>query len=82
MAREYPRFIYSNTQNTKSKGPFVVHLLEPRFLARIYNTKNSPTIQNDCIVEVLEVFSENADMDKISKILLDIEYRYTNNRFE
>lgn len=35
MGREYPRFLFSNPKNTKSKGPFVVHTLEPRFIARI-----------------------------------------------
>lgn len=35
MAREYPRFIFSNPQNTKSKGPFIVHLLEPRLVFRV-----------------------------------------------
>jgi hypothetical protein len=35
MAREYPRFIYSNPTNTKSKGPFIIHLLEPRLLFKV-----------------------------------------------
>ena len=38
MARKYPRFLYSNPGNTKSEGPFIVHLLEPRFVA-VYGTK-------------------------------------------
>ncbi len=32
MAREYPRFLFSNPQNTKSKGPFIIHCLEPRLI--------------------------------------------------
>ena len=27
MGRNYPRFLYSNPTNTKSPGPFIVHLL-------------------------------------------------------
>lgn len=56
MAREYPRFLYSDPQNTKSKGPFVVHLIEPRFIARINDHRSFKVIANDCTVDVLEVF--------------------------
>lgn len=35
MKRNYPRFLYSNPQNTKSKGPFIVHTLPPRIIMRI-----------------------------------------------
>lgn len=35
MAREFPRFLFSNPKNTKSKGPFVVHTLHPKFIVRI-----------------------------------------------
>jgi len=35
MAREYPRFLFSNPQNTKSKGPFIVHCLEPFCIFRL-----------------------------------------------
>lgn len=35
MARNYPRFIYSNPTNTKSEGPFIVHLLEPRLIFKV-----------------------------------------------
>lgn len=38
MAREYPRFLFSDPKNTKSKGPFVVHTLHPRLLFRIIKT--------------------------------------------
>ncbi len=39
MARNYPRFLYSNPQNTKSKGPFIVHLLDPRLVFSIVFTE-------------------------------------------
>jgi hypothetical protein len=35
MARNYPRFLYSNPQNTKSKGPFIVHTLYPKAVFRV-----------------------------------------------
>lgn len=30
MARMYPRFLYADPKDTKSKGPFIVHLMDPR----------------------------------------------------
>jgi len=39
MARNYPRFIYSSPAKTISQGPFVIHCLEPRFIAKIENNK-------------------------------------------
>lgn len=35
MQRLFPRFLFSNPQNTKSKGPFIVHTLEPRIILRV-----------------------------------------------
>ncbi len=35
MARNYPRYLFSDPQNTKSKGPFIVHLLDPRIIVKI-----------------------------------------------
>jgi hypothetical protein len=35
--RDYPKFLFSNPTNTKSKGPFIVHLLEPRLVFRVIN---------------------------------------------
>jgi hypothetical protein len=39
MARSYPRFLFSNPKNTKTKGPFIVHLLYPKMICGVYNTK-------------------------------------------
>jgi len=36
MARTYPRFLFSNPQNTKSKGPFLNHTIFPRMLCRLH----------------------------------------------
>ncbi len=38
MARGYPRFLYSNPQNTKSEGPFIVHTLYPKAVFRIFSS--------------------------------------------
>lgn len=35
MARQYPRFLFSDPQNTRSKGPFVIHTLDPRLLFKL-----------------------------------------------
>jgi hypothetical protein len=35
MAKEYPRFIFSNPKNTKSKGPFVIHTLDPFIICSV-----------------------------------------------
>ena len=40
MARGYPRFLFSNPQNVKTPGPFVVHCLEPRFIVRVDTCPN------------------------------------------
>lgn len=43
MARQTPRFLYSNPQNSKSKGPFIIHTIEPRLIAKIvYGCKEDP----------------------------------------
>ena len=39
MARNYPRFLFSNPSNTKTPGPFIVHLLYPKFVAT-FKTKD------------------------------------------
>lgn len=33
--RDYPRFLFSNPKNTKSKGPFIIHCLPPRLIIKI-----------------------------------------------
>jgi hypothetical protein len=56
MARQYPRFIFSNPQNTKSKGPFVIHTLEPRFIAKV-EVKTINTFD----ISLLENWSSESD---------------------
>lgn len=40
MSRQFPRFLFSNPKNTKSKGPFIVHTLEPRIIIRVAKVPN------------------------------------------
>lgn len=39
MARNYPRFLFSNPKNTKTPGPFIVHLLEPRLVFKVITSQ-------------------------------------------
>lgn len=40
MARKLPRFLFSDPKNTKSKGPFIIHTLEPRLIFRVAQCPN------------------------------------------
>ncbi len=46
MARQYPRFLFSNPQNTKSKGPFVVSLMPPILICRALNRNTGEAMQS------------------------------------
>lgn len=35
MARQYPRFLFSNPTNTKSEGPFLIHCIYPKCVMKI-----------------------------------------------
>ena len=35
MARQFPRFLFSNPKNTKTQGPFIIHMLEPNLLFKV-----------------------------------------------
>lgn len=79
MSREYPRFIFSNPKNTKSKGPFIVHLLKPRFICRLVND-NKEDIHllktyykniSGWTIELLELF-DDATSQKVSDIMDDM----------
>ncbi|WP_256009465.1 hypothetical protein [Desertivirga xinjiangensis] len=34
MARKFPKFLWTNPDNSKSEGPFLIHSQEPRFIAK------------------------------------------------
>lgn len=57
MAREYPRFLFSNPQNTKSEGPFVIHLLEPRLVFKV--------VDQDTLI-CLDIVYDTNQAEKIS----------------
>lgn len=40
MARQYPRFLFSTSINTKSRGNYLMHTLEPRVIASIQRINN------------------------------------------
>lgn len=76
MARKYPRFIFSNPANTKSEGPFVVHLLKPRLVFKVIFDQND--ISGDAMVfsesdniglSLLDPISDPEDQPKIYKVL-------------
>lgn len=79
MARQYPRFLYSNPKGTKSKGPFVVHLLSPRFICRVEDDveklKNSGSHYvhaSGWTLELLEVFEFSEINQELEKKISDI----------
>jgi hypothetical protein len=77
MARNYPRFLFSNPKNTKSPGPFVVHLLKPRMICKIYEARDATYNADDhpnalhfgrFAVELLEAWDEATSL-KYSEIM-------------
>lgn len=34
MGKQFPRFLISNATNTKTKGPFIIHTLPPKFICK------------------------------------------------
>lgn len=44
MSRGYPRFLFSDPQNIKTPGPFVVHLLEPRLVFKVFKNEDLPGV--------------------------------------
>lgn len=62
MAREYPRFLYSNPKDTKSEGPFVVHLLFPKIIYRVYFKKNEDEILLSAL-DPLDFFDSCSDKE-------------------
>lgn len=67
MAREYPRFLFSNPTNTKSQGPFVVHTLEPicifritpKETARLVDVRNLFIVEGEFVCELLKTTGPN-----------------------
>jgi hypothetical protein len=89
MPRKYPKFLYSNPTNTKSKGPFIVHTLSPQFICRVINTaphpysaleKNAKVI-TEFDLELLDVFTENATEQEIASLTNEMKTWFSHQDF-
>ena len=63
MARAYPRFLFSNPKNTKSKGPFIIHTLPPQVICKVIPLKN-----RDFTLDYLDCF-DSAYNGEISEVM-------------
>lgn len=70
MARNYPRFLFSNPKNTKSEGPFCVHLLSPKVICKVSYDVNQDI--GSLTLEPLEFFDSCSD-HTADKVLLDMK---------
>lgn len=71
MARQYPRFLYSNPKNTKSEGPFLIHMLPPRKLWRIEWQFSSLDFNLHEIETWGDEYSNHAEYIKIHRAAVD-----------
>ena len=70
MGRLYPRFLFSNPQNTKSKGPFVVHCLYPRAIFGIeYSVREE---EGTLTITPLDFF-ESCSEDEAESLHIDLK---------
>jgi hypothetical protein len=54
MGKQFPRFLISNATNTKTKGPFIVHTLPPKFICKpLFDAK-----RNLIDLTAVEMFNE------------------------
>lgn len=64
MARKYPKFLWSDPNNTKSQGPFIIHTQHPRFLVKVYLTDQRFLVNdNNIYCEVWEDDIDEHDWD-------------------
>jgi len=60
MAKQFPRFLISNATNTKTKGPFIVHTLPPKFICKpLFDAK-----RNLVDLTSIEMFNEEDNAQK------------------
>jgi len=71
MARKYPRFLFSDPQNTKSPGPFIIHTIYPRGIFRVFQTDGKVDLE---ILEFWEPeFKTDADAQAaVIPLLIDV----------
>lgn len=68
MSRNYPRFLFSNPINTKSKGPFVFHSIFPAAICKIIDyDQNNKTFG----LEVLKMY-DDCSQTEIDLMLSDM----------
>jgi hypothetical protein len=76
MVRQYPRFIYSDPQDTKSAGPFIVHTLYPQLIAKVTFTQ-----EGFHQVAPLSMFTAADDM-QIDEVMYAMHNWYTDERMK
>lgn len=72
MPREYPRFLFSNPKNTKSPGPFCVHLLPPRFICSLEYHVDGSNHVGTLTLKPLDFFDSCTD-DEQDKLMDDMQ---------
>ena len=65
MARGYPRFLFSDPQNTKSEGPFLVQLIFPKKLYRVHWLQGWPGFFLEEIQEYAEEIGTKASVNSV-----------------
>jgi hypothetical protein len=79
MAREYPRFLFSDPQNTKSLGPFIVHNLHPRAIFKVITMGREPAVY---LIELFDQCSQDTErslsVDAVRWLRAQIEERQIN----
>jgi hypothetical protein len=76
MSRNYPRFLLSDPLHTKSKGPFIIHTLQPQLIAKV-------TIGEDGYhwIDALEVFSP-VPKTEVDNVVCAMHDWYTGQRMK
>jgi len=62
--RTYPKFIYSDPQNVKNAGPFIIHLLPPFVVFKVEITGKSIDLK------ILNDAFNNIDLPEVKKAAL------------
>ncbi len=77
MGRQFPRFLLCSSINAKSKGVFIIHSLEPRFICK--PVFNKGRLLGDC--DVLDIWTEGVHKYSIevSNVIDDLRkwWRYS-----
>lgn len=75
MAKKFPRFLISDPTNVKTKGPFIIHTLDPQFICRPEFDKKRHVV--DCTL--LEMFSDKGSISEAYDIMKEIPewYKYS-----